>query len=108
MKDLFPGQNLDAGPFTIITLAQKTVNDMSKWSSQVGGVGTLRYGTGTPPTYHYLLTLSVHLNLITHLRFSIFKVEEERDEKTEHFIQAAKEICGRSLTKPFLRPVFKF
>lgn len=56
MKDLFPGQNLEAGPFTIITLAQRTDNDMSKWSSQV---------------------------------------EEERELKTEHFIQAAKEICGR-------------
>jgi hypothetical protein len=35
MKDLFPSQNLEAGPFTIITLAQRTDNDMSKWSSQV-------------------------------------------------------------------------
>jgi hypothetical protein len=35
MKDLFPGQNLEAGPFTIITLAQRTDNDMSKWSNQV-------------------------------------------------------------------------
>jgi hypothetical protein len=25
-----------------------------------------------------------------------YQVEEERDQKTEHFIQAAKEICGRS------------
>lgn len=56
MKDLFPAQNLESGPFTIITLAQQTENDMSKWSSQV---------------------------------------EEERDQKIEHFIQAAKEICGR-------------
>jgi hypothetical protein len=35
MKDLFPAQNLESGPFTIITLAQKTENDMSKWSGKV-------------------------------------------------------------------------
>jgi hypothetical protein len=26
----------------------------------------------------------------------LIEVEEERDQKTEHFVQAAKEICGRS------------
>jgi hypothetical protein len=28
------------------------------------------------------------------------KVEEERDQKTEHFVQAAKEICGRYYSFP--------
>lgn len=56
MAGLFPGQNILNGPFTVITMARKTSNDMSEWSDEV---------------------------------------EEERERLTEHFVQAAKEVCGR-------------
>ena len=61
MKDLFPSQNLEAGPFTLITLAQRTENDMSKWSSQVtwlqywiAGLGTHQCGIFQCVNIHHL------------------------------------------------------
>ncbi|CAH1790379.1 unnamed protein product [Owenia fusiformis] len=33
--DLFPGQDVCSGPFTVITISQKTKNDMTSWSEDV-------------------------------------------------------------------------
>jgi hypothetical protein len=35
MKSLFPGRDIESGPFTTITYSQHTENDMSKWSEDV-------------------------------------------------------------------------
>jgi len=35
MSELFPGQNIETAPFTVITMARKTRNDMSEWSDDV-------------------------------------------------------------------------
>jgi len=33
--DLFPGRDVSFGPLTVVTLSQKTKNDMSGWSENV-------------------------------------------------------------------------
>ncbi len=55
-QELFPGRNLSAGPLTVITVSQKTNNDMSGWNPAVDEerehlleqVSILLY-----PTFHY-------------------------------------------------------
>ena len=33
--ELFPGTEVSQGPFTVITVSQKTTNDMTGWSTEV-------------------------------------------------------------------------
>jgi hypothetical protein len=68
----------------------------------------VKYLTGIKPDFTTYGAISgVHFELNgdnffvpahSQLTFLLMKVEEERDQKTEHFVQAAKEICGRSYT----------
>ncbi|KAG1683565.1 Methylmalonic aciduria and homocystinuria type D, mitochondrial [Nymphon striatum] len=62
LKDLFPDRNISNESLTVITISQKTVNDMSTWSEDV---------------------------------------EEEREQLTESFMDAAENVCGILIKEGF-------
>ena len=56
LQSLFPGHDIQSGPFTVISISQRTANDMSGWNAAVDDeredmLETVRAGEGNVALY---------------------------------------------------------